>query len=280
MKEQSVTDALLREFLLGKLADNDLERIESLFLTDSETRERVLAIEQDLIEDYIEDSLSEEDRERFLLRFAQTDEDRRKLRITKSIKDWAFIEARAPQPAAVTVSVWDRLRTKLGLRPVYIFTIAVAIVIAAVLAIVWLNRQMERRKHFAVEQELAQLNSPTNLRETPPQMISQELRPVTVRSVEPKPELNLSSEIRVIELRLPWIQKERYSTYQAEVRRLDDRESFTIRNLEAESVAGYTIRIRLPAQVIHRGQYQIQLRGIASDGSSSPAEEYTFVVGA
>ena len=58
MKEESITDALLREFLLGKINDEERERIEDLFLTDSQTKERVLALEQDLIEDYLENSLT------------------------------------------------------------------------------------------------------------------------------------------------------------------------------------------------------------------------------
>src|SRR5690349_311562 len=93
MKEERLTDALLREFLLGKTNDEERERIESLFLSDSQTRERVLALEQDLIEDYLEDNLTQEDKERFLSRFAQTEDQRRTLRITKSIKDWAVTEA-------------------------------------------------------------------------------------------------------------------------------------------------------------------------------------------
>src|SRR5689334_14757240 len=112
MKEESITDASLRKFLLGKLADKELERVENLYLTDSQTRDRVLALEQDLIEDYLEDSLGEEDKERFLTRYATTDEQRLKLRITKSIKNWAVTEAAASSStAAITVSIWGRLRT-------------------------------------------------------------------------------------------------------------------------------------------------------------------------
>ena len=44
MKEERITDALLREFLLGNVADEEQERIENLFLTDPHTRERVLAL--------------------------------------------------------------------------------------------------------------------------------------------------------------------------------------------------------------------------------------------
>jgi hypothetical protein len=278
MKEDSVTDALLREFILGKLVDEDRERMEDLFLTDPATRERILALEQDLIDDYLEDSLNHEDKERFRSRYARTDEQRRKLRITGAIKDWAVREASAPHPAGPTVPVWNRLWTWLRFKPRYIVPIAITIVIAIVLAIVWLNTREEQRKHLAIEQELVQLNSPASLREVPSQITPFDLRPVSVRSGQPQAEIKIPVEIRFIELRLPWIQTDLYSMYQAEVRRVDDRESFTISNLQAQNDGRYTIRLRLPAQILTRGDYQIKLTGVSTDGSAKSSEEYSFVV--
>lgn len=279
MKEESITDASLREFLLGKLADEELERVENLYLTDSQTRERVLALEQDLIEDYLENSLSGEDKERFLSRYADTNEQRRKLRITKSIKDWAVSQATASPATAATVSIWSRFRTRLRREPMVFVPIAVAIALAVVLAIVWLNSQREKKKHFAVEQELAFLNSPAGLREFPPQMVPLELRPITVRGVETPTEVNSRSENRVVELLLPWMPKERYPTYRAEVRPPGDGEPLMIPNLQAENDdGGYNIRIRLPSRLLSRGAYRIQVTGIAKDGSASQPEEYRFSV--
>ena len=278
MKEDSVTDALLREFLLGKLTDEDRERIEGLFLTDSQTRERVLALEQDLFDDYLEDGLSQGDKERFVSRYARTDEQRRKLRITGAIKDWAVREARASHQAAPTVSVWRRIWSWLRFNPRFFIPIAVTTVVAAVFAIVWLNGRIEQRKHFAIEQELAQLNSPVSLREAPPDTISVDLRPVAVRGAEKQTEINIPTESPFVELHLPWIQSERYSTYQAEVRRLRDRKSFKIPNLQAQSNGRYTIRLRLPAQLLTTGNYQINLTGVAANGTLSFSEEYSFVV--
>lgn len=278
MKEDSVTDALLREFLLGKLADADRERMEGLFLTDSAIRERVLALEQDLIDDYLEDTLNQDDKQRFVSRYAQTDEQRRKLRITGAIKDWAFREARAPHPAAPTISVWNRIWTWLRLKPRFVVPIAITIVLAIVFVVVWVNSRAEQRKHLALEQELVQLNSPASMREAPLQITPFDLRPVSVRSGQPQAELKIPVEIRFIELRLPWIQTERYPMYQAEVRRLGDGEVFTIPNLQAESNGEYTIRLRLPAQMLTRGNYQIKLNGVSTDGSAKSSEEYSFVV--
>ncbi|HJP93379.1 MAG TPA: hypothetical protein VJ875_15585 [Pyrinomonadaceae bacterium] len=277
MKKEIVTDALLREFLLGKLNDEQRGPIEDLFLTDSEMRERVLALEQDLIEDYLEDNLTEEEKGRFLSRYVKTDEQQRNVRIIKSIKDWAVRESRTPHAPAATVSTWSRLWTRLRLKRALVIPIAVTIMIAIVLVIVLLNSWMEQRKHSAIEQELAQLNSPANLSEITPQAIL-DLRPVTVRSGESQPELKLRADIRVVELRLPWIQKERYLTYQAEVRRIGNGKSFMIKNVQVENDGRNVIRIRLPTHMLTQGHYQIMLTGIAPDGSANSSEEYAFAV--
>ena len=121
-------------------------------------------VEQDLIEDYLEDGLTKEDKKRFLSRYAQTDDEQRKLRVTKSIRDWAMTETKTSQAVIPSASVWDRLSARLRLKPVFVVPIAAIILITIVLAIVLLNNRMEQRKHFAIEQELVQLNSPMSLR--------------------------------------------------------------------------------------------------------------------
>src|SRR5690348_17070311 len=102
MKEEAATDALLRQFLLGTVADEERQRIESVFLTDPRMRERVLAAEQQLIDDYLEESLSTADQERFLSQYGETVAQRRKLRIAQSIHEWA---AKPPTIATATAVV-------------------------------------------------------------------------------------------------------------------------------------------------------------------------------
>ena len=276
MKEERITDALLREFLLGNVADEEQERIENLFLTDPHTRERVLAIEQELIDDYLEDSLAEGDKERFVSLHAKTGEQRRKLRITKSITDWAATEASAPRAVAASASIWSRLGSRLRLKPVFVVPIAVIIVI--VVAIFLVFRIMEQRRHLAIQQELAQLNSPTSLREVPPQMSSLELRAGAVRSAERQIEFKPSSDIRIVELRLPWVQPQSYSRYQVEVQRVNDEEVFSIQDLQTVNEGENVIRMRLPANILQRGHYLVFVRGIANSGALGQAEEYSFAV--
>jgi len=276
MKEETISDVVLREFLLGGLHDYERDRIEDQFLTDSQTRERILGAEQDLIEDYFEDSLGTEDRERFISLYARTSEQRRKLRITKSIRDWASTEAELPQTVSAKVSSWGSLRDWLRLKPAVV-PITVAIVIALVVAAVWLNRQIEERDRVsAIELELAQLNSPSSLREVPQQIIRLELSPGAVRGQETSREI-ARDEVSFVELALPWL-KERYSSYQARLSRVGEDESYMIRDLHGESDGNYAIRIRLRTRILMKGQYQIELSGIALDGSVGLSEEYILSV--
>jgi len=269
MNEEIIDDALLREFLLGKVNDEERERIESLFLTDEQAKERVLAAEQDLIEDYLEGTLTTADSERFVASYAQTEEQRRKLRITKSIKDWAMAETSSPVPAKA--SARSGLRARLRLRPAFVIPIAVTAVIVIVVAAIWLSRRAE---HAAIEQELAQLNAPSNLREGP---VAIELSPVTVRGAESQNQLNTHPSENGVVLRLLWIRKERYLSYRATISRVDD-ESFVVQNIQPES-DGKAIRIKLPARMLTRGTYRLTLSGLAADGTGSSAQEYQFTVG-
>ena len=93
MNEEPVSDALLRQFLLGQVDDQERQRLESMFVTGALSRERVMAAEQHLLDDFLDDSLTPEDRERFLAQYGETPAEQRKLRIAQSIHDWAATSA-------------------------------------------------------------------------------------------------------------------------------------------------------------------------------------------
>ena len=278
MKE-ILTDALLREFLLGKVADSQRERIEGLFLTDSQVRERVLAAEQELIEDYLEDSLTAADEELFVARFGQTPAQQRQLQINKAIKTWALTETASSRDIPGQFAAMSDLRERFRWKSQFIVPLAVTALIAIIAGAVWFgSRREQQRRDVGIEQELAQLNTAASLREVPPQMAVLELSPVVVRSVEPESELKKTADKRLVEFRLPWTQKERYATYQAEVRRVGGGETFTIPSLQAESGGAPVIRVRLPARMLHRGHYEIQLKGVGTEGAMSVSERYQFAV--
>jgi hypothetical protein len=281
MKEQLVTDALFRQFLLGRVDAEERQRIESLFMSDPLFREKVLAAEQDLVEDYLEDCLNPADRECFLSQFAETPGQRRKLRIARSIKEYAAKTAKVNQRDPATVSGWRTWPWDLRLKPAFFIPIAAILVVAFVGTAILRFRTIKQgnAQHLAAERELASLNDPSKLREAPPQMLSFALTPVSLRSVVPQTDLAPRVDTGVVELRLLWIQPERYPSYRAVLQRVGDTEQFTINDLRSEDDSGKRIRIRLPVRLLTRGAYQLTLSGIAANGATGPNEEYSFAVG-
>ena len=128
-----------------------------------------------------------------------------------------------------------------------------------------------------MQRELAQLNTPSSLREVLPETSVARLRPGTVRSAEPERELKKQAG-RVVELHLVWMQNEEYPAYQAVLRPPGTERSYTIPDLTVEHEHGKFIRVRLPIHELPRGNYQIDVTGIAANGSKSPSEIYSFTV--
>jgi hypothetical protein len=285
LKEGFATDALIRRFLLGDVDEEEHERIERRFISDQELYEKIVVLEDELIEDYIEDSLTASDREKFLAQYGHTPKERRRLRIVNAIKEHAVTEALSSQRARSTKSKWSHFPLALRLRnPGFLIPVAAVLIIAFVGGLVLLmdirnKRVQETNRRSAIERELADLNAPTSVREVSPQTLLLILPSVSVRSVGSQTGLRVSTDIREVELQLLWTQKEEYSSYQAVLRRVGDSEQLTIPNLHVEKTTwGNAVRLKLPTHILTRGLYQITLRGIGSSGAAGQAEEYSFTV--
>ena len=274
MNEEPVSDALLRQLLLGQVDDQERQRLESMFVTGALSKERVIAAEQHLLDDFLDGSLLPADRERFLAQYGETPDEQRKLRIAKSIHDWAASSAEVTAVGAGG-SELRRLRAPFWLRPAFLIPIAAVFVIAITFAVVLLNRKWEQRNQYlAMQQEMVRLNAPSMLRE--PSTPNLTLAPGTVRSTEAENELTAPANVEFVELRLLWTQRERFPSYQATIHKFDEEERFTVRDLQADN--GNAIRLRLPRRYLTRGLYQIEISGVAPNGTTGPPEEYQFVV--
>ena len=276
MKEEPVSDTLLRQFLLGNVDDQERQRLESMFVTGALSRERVMAAEQHLMDDFLEDSLTPKDRERFLAQYGETPAEQRKFRIAKSIQDWAVSGADVSAVGAGAGSRRSGLFGRAWLRPVVVVPIAAVVLIAIIFIVATLRNSWEKRnRYLAMQQELVRLNTPSMLRE--PSVPPVTLKPGAVRSAaEGEAEVTRPADSEFVELRLVWTQKERFPSYQATVRRFEEDESFTIPNLQLDS--GDVIRLRLPRGFLTRGLYQIEVSGMSANSTTGPTEEYNFVV--
>lgn len=284
LKEGFATDAEIRRFLLGEVDEEERERIERRFISDPEAYKKIVVVEDELIEDYLEDSLTASDREKFLAQYGHTPKERRRLRIVNAIKEHAIAEALSSQTARSTKSKWPNFLSALRVRnPGFLIPVAAVLIIAFLVGLVWLKdirnkRAQEIDRRAAIERELADLNAPSSVREGTPQAFSLVLPPVSVRSAGPQADLRARTDISVVEVQLLWTQKEQYSSYQAVLRRVGDSQQLTIPNLHVQKTAGGTaVPLKLPTHLLTRGLYQVTLSGIGH-GTPSQAEEYSFTV--
>lgn len=280
-----MNEVALRQFLLGDVDDDERQRIETLFISDSDAHKRILSAEDELFEDYLENSLTASEREKFLLQYGSTPQQRRRLRIGKSIRDYAVAEALIQTTTADPPKRRSFL-SSLGLHNrIFFIPVTATLVIAMVVAVFWVvwwnaSRDQENNRHVAIERELSDLNNPANLRESPPQLLSMVLLPVSVRSMEARTELSQQTDVRLVELKLLWTRKEQYSSYRAVIHQVGKPEQFTVSDLHVEQNAGGSVvRVRLPAHLLVRGVYQVTLSGIANNGTPDLSDEYTFAVG-
>jgi hypothetical protein len=233
-----------------------------------------MAAEQHLLDDYLDDSLTVADRERFLAQYGETQTEQRKLRIAKSLQQWAASGSEVPVVEDAAESKLRRLLRRFQLKPVFMIPIAAVSVIAIIFAVISLKSRWD---HMAMEQELARLNAPSMYREKSPSIPPLRLTPGSVRSTETENELTPPANAEFVELNLLWTQKESFPSYQATIRRYESDERFTVPALYLDNGSNM-IRLRLPTRFLRRGLYQIEVSGVAASGVTGSAEEYTFVV--
>jgi hypothetical protein len=290
MREESENDEAIRRLLLGLSDDEERRGVEELFMTDPEYQEKVLMVEDNLIEDYLDGSLSESERERFRTHFLSTPRQQRRVRVVRSLRSFAAVEGTAhsppaeeddPQPLGWLRRLADALRLR---SPAVYAPLTVALIAALVFGSWWLFdssrarqlRAQEEARRLEVERLLARFNDPSGagLPEPGSPVFSLTLTPVNVRgetqAVPPQPE---SGVVELLLLRAD----DDHKSYQATLQRVGGLSQYSILGLRAANTsAGRAVPVRIPARLLTPGTYRLKLSGVGADGRLVELDEYTF----
>ena len=279
-ERESITETTARQFLLGGLEESEQERIEALLVTDSSAKDAILLAEQGLIEEFLDGELNDGEREIFVREYQSTAPGRQKIKLTESLRARAISQVAPPQTEAVEAHAFSTGQWWPRLRPVLVpaVFVIVAIVFGSVWLIRWNNRRIEQRdRQTLMAREFAELNSPENLRTTPPQMIAVVLSPGTLRS--PEAVRPITPGNYVLELHLLWTRTEPCENCQAVFKRVGTSEKVIIPTVQIERNAGAkVVRVRVPAQFLSRGLYQMAIGEADAGDTAGSSEEYTFTV--
>lgn len=284
MNDSHQEEGRLRQFLLGRVSEEERQRVEERLLVDPEYRERVLAAQDELIDEYAEGSLSDDERRRVAALILSTPEQREKLRTSLLIKKYVADGAAAHSQSAgeeIERGAHQRTGTPRRWRPYAYGAVAAALLLAfgiIVLRSGWFRGPDEEsdRRRRAVESELAQLNDARAPGGQPAYSVP--LGPVFVRDLKAAPRVSPPPGASAVELRLLLMGGE-YDSYRAVIRTLDGPAGYNVANLHAAGVPGSrAIPLKVPARLLTRGDYQVTLSGVGAGDQVEEVGEYNFQV--
>lgn len=238
----------IRLYLLGKLADGEMEQIEQEMLANDDLFEEILMVEEELADDYVAGNLSREEQADFESHFLATPERQQNLRFAQALNRYVTAEANRKlkaDPVYWTTKSWVARGT------------AVVAVIALVVTALWfiIPRSHTPRTFAALTLT-----------------ISPSTRDQGVQSA--KVSLPLNADALKISLRLP---NPPPPAVRYRVELLDDNGGS--RPLEATGQQNHDLVIVIPSADLRRGGYAINLIAIQADGKEQRINgSYYFTV--
>jgi len=309
------SDKLIVRYLLGELPEEQQIEIEDRAFQDKEYLAAITAVENDLIDEYVREELSETERRKFEARFLASAERRKRVEFAKALAKVTAKEA-VPKRAEVTpaASSWrDSLEAFIrGLNPVGKFAFA-AIVLLMLLGGAWLvtetlrlrsqnerqaaqqQQEAERRPSEEVTAQVSpEKQQPERSGEASPQpgetpdgthparkpvIASLTLLPGVSRGGGEKPKLVLPENAQLVRLQIGIDPEEPYKSFTAELRTAAGHQIWTRGNLPArERRGGRAVPLTLPANLLKPGEYELKLSGVAQGGRTEDVGFYYFDV--
>ena len=265
MKQHHDNGAMIRSYLLGELVEEQRRHFEERLMTDEESYEELLAVEDELLDQYVGGALSGPERERFERHFLSTPERRRKLSFAKTLKKYVAahaLEEQEPETGGVSL----RPVAGKGFLP-SLFRARnplVGYAFAAVLALTlfggaWLvlNRWREPSRGGGA-------------------VVAFTLRPGAVRDAgDGLQKILVPAEAGTAELRLALATDESRS-YRARIFKLDEERLVfeTDASSPQTTAAGSVVVIRAPAKSLTPGDYEVKLAGTVGEESEAVGSYY------
>jgi anti-sigma-K factor RskA len=275
-----------RRFLLGYLQEGDRQTVEERLTVDPEYLEFVLQTESELMEDYVDGQLSNDERRRFEEHVLTNQHQIDQLKLTRALGASARVRAAAHSPPvvertrqvgplrfrrtdALIVEIW-------GIEISAAVIIIIAVLCAGAFFLIWRNYHSENNNlRASLTEELVKLNAQQNLNAMNNGFIIGPLKGGLVRDEETK-SFTIPSREHLVQLRLQ-VGAGDYQGFQAVLQTAEGREIFTLGDLKATSISGVRIVvIYLPAKVLSPEDYQLRLSGVTQNSQLVYVGRYVF----
>jgi len=259
---------LVKRYLLHDLPENEREQFEERVITDPEFQEITALIEDELVDDYIGNRLSPDERERFRRYYLITTQHLEKFQIASLLSEKAQTEIPEliPIEANKTIS-----------RPPFILQWSRRALVAGAVGLVifvgffaWLGVWLAKDDRTALEKEIIELNR----NKTGAADLTVKLTPVN-RARQESQIIILKAGVKDVELELTPLPA-KYNHCEFRLKVTGGPEIFAVPCLLPEP--GNALTLRIPARVLPHQDYQLSLSGSRDAGPPEEIENYSFRV--
>jgi len=325
MKDDADKEKLLTQYLLGSLPEERQLEVEGEFLSDDQSYEWLLALENELFYDYAQNKLAPDERELFEKRFLSSEQNRKRAMIASAVAQ-KMSESASVEKAEQVIADRERRHFWQSLKSYFVaqsaaMKVSLAALATVSLALIWLvvgvlrlqnefNRfraqgavqedrlQQQARQERArademslkleretgqnamLRQELSKMQAQSGGQgERPPSVISLVLAPSIVRDQAPgMNKIYLSQGASLLKLLLKLKGEVEYKFYQATLLTAEGAERWSQDMLQSRRTGSApSIELWLPTKTLTPGDYELRLKGYASDGTLEETGDYYYL---
>lgn len=281
MEEAEEQQRHARQFLLGYLSKEERELVEER-LAKPDYLELVLKTENELMEDYIDHELSDDERRRFEKYVLTNERQVNQLDLSRKLRAIARVRAAANSPPVIPETIptvpenireSNRSRTYWG-NKLLIAAVVLIAVCASVALIVWRNRSSQQ----SLSEELVTLNTQQALGSEAINrgFIIGPLKEGLSREDQGNKKFSIRATENIVQVRLQ-IGAVLYQSFQAVLQTADGDEILKLNDLRARTINGENVvLVYLPANELASGDYQIRLSGIDQNNQAVYLGRYIF----
>jgi hypothetical protein len=278
MEVKTNYETVLRKYLLGQVSPAERRQIESWLMTDDEAYFLLEAAEDDLIDESLQQGLTEAEMAQFDKLFLAAPERQRKLQFRSSFR-------RAVEGYTPVKPKRKRFFDMSFYRPAFVYALSAVLAIAvavsgwSLLRIAGLQRELAETlaDRDRLQQQIASpatASTPSNISGQSAAVILS-LMPGAIRSrggqdTAPTAELNGDTVVRIS---LALLQDD-YKTYRAYLVYPDDTEVLVGNNLRSNQ--GKAVALAIPTGLLSAAQYSIRLEGISNSPVPDTIDRYSF----
>lgn len=278
MADQHKEQISVKDYLLGRLPEQERQQIEEHLLTDDAFFEEISIAENELIDRYLNGSLDRQEMEQFRERFLVTPEQRQSLQFAKVFKRYVSENQNTsdrPQDMPRRRSTgWVSAFFAEGRRWWAVPALATALAIVLI-SVMWILFAGGRGGDFVLMREVARLNGQGA--EPPRPSVSLTLNAKRIRESGEVQSLTSGSS-GVVQLRFV-VARDEYEDYVAALKPVGGGTIVSVDHLKRISIEGRdVVALNLPAGLLRRGDYEVELSSATPGAPHEAVGVYFFRV--